>query len=179
MFSRFTEKAIQAIMLAQEEAKRFHHSYVGTEHVLLGILGEGDNVVIKVVIELGFTPDHIKQTIEERLEYGGLSSDYGNIPFTQQAKQVLTYAWDEARKLGHNYVNVEHLFLSLFRDPTNIAARVLTELGINVTQFKETLFKVLGNRVSTRKLHSLLKCVIRNNHIMKLFITSLNSSKNF
>lgn len=146
MFSRFTEKAIQSIMLAQEEAKRFHHSYVGTEHILLGIIGEGDNVVIKSLQGLGYTPEQIRNAVEERLEYGGLSSDYGNIPFTQQAKQVLTYAWDEARKLGHNYVNVEHLFLSIFRDPTSIAARVLAEMGINVTVFKDTLFKQLGDK---------------------------------
>ena len=114
MFSRFTEKAIQAIMLAQEEAKRFHHSYVGTEHILLGIIGEGDNVVTKALESSGLPVEKVKTSIEERLEYGGVSSEYGNIPFTQQAKQVLTYAWDEARKLGHNYVNVEHLFLSIF-----------------------------------------------------------------
>jgi len=148
MFSRFTEKAIQAIMLAQEEAKRFHHSYVGTEHILLGIIGEGDNVVVKTLGTIDITGDQIKEAIEERLEYGGLSSEYGNIPFTQQAKQVLTYAWDEARKLGHNYVNVEHLFLSVFRDPTSIAARVLAELGVNVTAFKDTLFKQLGQRAT-------------------------------
>jgi len=151
MFSRFTEKAIQAIMLAQEEAKKFHHSYVGTEHILLGIIGEGDNVVVKTLREMGYTPEQIKAAIEERLEYGGLTSDYGNIPFTQQAKQVLTYAWDEARKLGHNYVNVEHLFLSIFREPTNIAARVLTELGINVNQFKEFLFSQLGTKMSAKQ----------------------------
>ncbi len=146
MFSRFTEKAIQAIMLAQEEAKRFHHSYVGTEHILLGIIGEGDNVVVKVMHELKFSTEQLKGSIEERLEYGTLVSDPGNIPFTQQAKQVLANAWDEARKLGHNYVNVEHLFLSIFRDPTNIAARVLNDLGVNVTNFKDELFKMLGNK---------------------------------
>ena len=136
-------------MLAQEEAKKFHHSYVGTEHILLGIIGEGDNVVVKVLAEMGFSSEQIRNAVEERLEYGGLSSDYGNIPFTQQAKQVLTYAWDEARKLGHNYVNVEHLFLSIFRDPTNIAARVLTEMGANVGSFKDELFKLLGSKVAS------------------------------
>jgi ATP-dependent Clp protease ATP-binding subunit ClpC len=149
MFSRFTEKAIQSIMLAQEEAKRFHHSYVGTEHILLGIIGEGDNVVIKTLQDMGFTTDQVINAIEERLEYGGITSDFGNIPFTQQAKQILTYAWDEARKLGHNYVNVEHLFLSIFRDPTSIAARVLSELSIDVSAFKNILFKKLGDKVST------------------------------
>jgi ATP-dependent Clp protease ATP-binding subunit ClpC len=157
MFSRFTEKAIQAIMLAQEEAKRFHHNYVGTEHILLGILVEGSNVVVKTVTDLGHSTDKIKESIEERLEYGGLMSEYGNIPFTQQAKQVLTYAWDEARKLGHNYVNVEHLFLSVFRDPTSIAARVLAEQGINVTAFKDKLFTQLGDKLATtkKKKHSI------------------------
>ena len=149
MFSRFTEKAIQAIMLAQEEAKKFHHSYVGTEHILLGIVGEGDNVVLKTLHDMGFSAEQIRLAIEERLEYGGLASEYGNIPFTQQAKQVLTYAWDEARKLGHNYVNVEHLFLSIFREPTNIAARVLGELGVNITKFRDILFSSLGNKVTS------------------------------
>jgi len=149
MFSRFTEKAIQAIMLAQEEAKKFQHAYVGTEHILLGILGEGDNVVVKVLSEMGFSSDQIRLAIEERLDSGGSHSDFGNIPFTQQAKQVLTYAWDEARKLGHNYVNVEHLFLSVFRDPSNIASRVLTDLGCNPTVFKDELLKLLGSRVAS------------------------------
>ena len=148
MFSRFTEKAIQSIMMAQEEAKRFHHSYVGTEHIVLGIIGEGDNVVVKAFTELGFKTDQISEAIEDRLEYGSVSTEYGNIPFTQQAKQVLTNAWDEARKLGHNYVNVEHLFLSIFRDPTSIATRVLTELGVSLASFKEVLFKQLGNKAS-------------------------------
>ena len=149
MFSRFTEKAIQAIMLAQEEAKRFHHSYVGTEHILLGIIGEADNVVVKSLQEMGFAADQISNAIEDKLEYGGITSEFGNIPFTQQAKQILTYAWDEARKLGHNYVNVEHLFLSIFRDPTSIAARVLAELGVEVSSFKNILFKSLGERVAS------------------------------
>jgi hypothetical protein len=82
------------------------------------------------------------------LEYGGSASDTGNIPFTQQAKQVLTFAWDEARKLGHNYVNVEHLFLATFRDPASIAARVLSDIGLNPVAFKEELLKLLGNKLA-------------------------------
>ena len=151
MFSKFTEKAIQAIMLAQEEAKRFQHTYVGTEHVLLGIIGEGDNIVIKTLDKLGFSVEQIKSELEERLDYGGAVADNINIPFTQQAKQVLSNAWDEARKLGHNYVNVEHLFLAIFRDPTNIAARVLGEIGLSSSNFKEALFGALGKRVDGGK----------------------------
>ncbi|RAP32823.1 ATP-dependent Clp protease ATP-binding subunit ClpC [Candidatus Marinamargulisbacteria bacterium SCGC AG-439-L15] len=147
MFSRFTEKAIQVIMLAQEDAKRFHHSYVGTEHLLLGIIGEGDNIVVKMLQEQGFSPEEIRIEIEDRLEYGGVSSSSSNIPFTQQAKQVLSHAWDEARKLGHNYVNVEHLFLSIFNDPNNVASKVLEEKGVSGELFREQLFSKLGDQV--------------------------------
>ena len=115
MFSRFTEKAIQAIMVAQEEAKRFSHTYVGTEHILLGIIADQDNIVVKALGSMDISVEVIKKTVEERLELNSSGQVNLNIPFTQQAKQILSNAWDEARKLGHNYVNVEHLFLSIFR----------------------------------------------------------------
>ena len=133
-------------MLAQEEAKKFRHNYVGTEHLLLGILEEGDNIVLKTLQEMGLSLEQLKLNIEEKLEYGTVTAEYRNIPFTQQAKQVLSYAWDEARKLGHNYVNVEHVFLAVYRDPTNIAARILTETGVSQTEFKDALFAFLGNK---------------------------------
>lgn len=143
MFSRFTEKAIQAIMLAQEEAKKFNHNYVGTEHILLGILSEGDNNVTKTLKEMGFNAANIKLAIEDKLEFSGSTIEQTNIPFTQQAKQMLTAAWDESRRLGHNYVNIEHLFLSIFRDPNSIASKLLEELGITADSFRKTLFNEL------------------------------------
>ncbi len=154
MFSRFTEKAIQAIMVAQEEAKRFNHTYVGTEHILLGIISDKENIVVKALNSLNIPPEEIRKSVEERLELSGTGDPSPNIPFTQQAKQILSNAWDEARKLGHNYVNVEHLFLSIFRDPTNIAAKVLQELGLKSAKFKESLFLALGKRVESAKQSS-------------------------
>ncbi|MDA0944557.1 MAG: ATP-dependent Clp protease ATP-binding subunit [bacterium] len=145
MFSRFTEKAIQAIMLAQEEAKKFNHNYVGTEHILLGILSEGDNNVTKTLKEMGFNASNIKLAIEDKLEFSGSTIEQTNIPFTQQAKQMLTAAWDESRRLGHNYVNIEHLFLSIFRDPNSIASKLLEELGITADNFRKTLFNEMTN----------------------------------
>ena len=145
MFSRFTEKAIQAIMLAQEEAKKFNHNYVGTEHILLGILSEGDNNVTKTLKEMGFNAANIKLAIEDKLEFSGSTIEQTNIPFTQQAKQMLTAAWDESRRLGHNYVNIEHLFLSIFRDPNSIASKLLEELGITADNFRKTLFNEMTN----------------------------------
>tara|TARA_Y100000389_G_scaffold38406_1_gene32764 strand:- start:14506 stop:16923 length:2418 start_codon:yes stop_codon:yes gene_type:complete len=155
MFSRFTEKAIQAIMLAQEEAKKFNHNYVGTEHILLGILSEGDNTVTKTLKEMGFNAATIKLAIEDKLEFSGSSIEQSNIPFTQQAKQMLTSAWDESRRLGHNYVNIEHLFLSIFRDPNSIASKLLEELGITADAFRKTLFNDLesdGDASETRQI---------------------------
>ena len=155
MFSRFTEKAIQAIMLAQEEAKKFNHNYVGTEHILLGILSEGDNTVTKTLKEMGFNAATIKLAIEDKLEFSGSSLEQSNIPFTQQAKQMLTSAWDESRRLGHNYVNIEHLFLSIFRDPNSIASKLLEELGITADAFRKTLFNDLesdGDASETRQI---------------------------
>ena len=147
MFSRFTEKAIQAIMVAQEEAKGFNHSYVGTEHILLGIISDEENIVVKAIIGLDVQPSQIRKLIEERLELTHDRQPTTTVPFTQQAKQMLSNAWDEARRLGHNYVNVEHLFLSIFRDPTNVGAKVLQELGIQSGKFKEALFLALGKRL--------------------------------
>ncbi len=138
-------------MLAQEEAKRFNHSYVGTEHLLLGIIGEGDNVVVKTLKNQGFSPEDLKNELEERLEYGSVAGSSSNIPFTQQAKQVLSNAWDEARKLGHNYVNVEHLFLSIFHDPSNVAAKIMQENGIERDLFREQLFTLLGDKIESDK----------------------------
>jgi ATP-dependent Clp protease ATP-binding subunit ClpC len=149
MFSRFTEKAIQAIMVAQEEAKRFHHAYVGTEHILLGIIHDPDTIVVKALGQLNVDPRDIRENIENELNLNFSSDVSSNIPFTQQAKQILSNAWDEARKLGHNYVNLEHLFLSIFRDPTNIAAKVLSDLGVKSASFKEALFLALGKRVES------------------------------
>lgn len=154
MFSRFTEKAIQAIMLAQEEAKKFNHNYVGTEHILLGILSEGDNNVTKTLKEMGFNAANIKLAIEDKLEFSGSTIEQTNIPFTQQAKQMLTAAWDESRRLGHNYVNIEHLFLSIFRDPNSIASKLLEELGITADNFRKTLFNEMTNDNESSELRS-------------------------
>jgi len=147
MFSRFTQKAIHAIMLAQEEAKQFRHNSVGTEHILLGILEQGDNVVIQFLSELGISPETIRSKIEEKIEYGKETDQPENIPFTPQVKQVLGYSWDEARQLGHSYVSVEHVFLALLREQTGIAAKVMHELGISASTTREVIFRLLGEKV--------------------------------
>lgn len=151
MFSRFTQKAIHAIMLAQEEAKQFRHNSVGTEHILLGILEQGENVVIQFLNEIGISPESIRSKIEEKIEYGKEAEFAENIPFTPQVKQVLGYSWDEARQLGHSYVSVEHVFLALLREQTGIAAKVLGEFGVNAATTREVVFRLLGEKVETQE----------------------------
>ncbi|MBU0579586.1 MAG: ATP-dependent Clp protease ATP-binding subunit [Candidatus Margulisbacteria bacterium] len=152
MFSRFTEKAIQAIMHAQDEAKRMGNDFVGTEHILLGIFSvRKDNVVFSVLDELGISPEEIRKAIEETVEYSKKSIRLENIPFTSQVKHVLSLAWDEARQLGHSYVNVEHLFLALLREHEGVAAKILSNLKINVSKARDILLKSLGKKVASSK----------------------------
>ena len=134
MFSRFTEKAIQFIMQAQEEAKRLSNDFVGTEHILLGLIHSGaeDNIAIKTLQELGVSVSEIEQMVQEHVEYGSKVSKQENIPFTSQVKHVLSMSWDEARQLGHSYVGTEHLFLALLREQDGIAAKILSELKISL-----------------------------------------------
>ena len=131
--------------MLKKRQKRFNHSYVGTEHILLGIIHDEENIVVKALVSLDIEINEIKKLVEERLDLNQTGESSPNIPFTQQAKQILSNAWDEARKLGHNYVNVEHLFLSIFRDPTNIAAKVLQELGLKVQNLKKHYSWLLEN----------------------------------
>lgn len=151
MFSRFTQKAIHTIMLAQEEAKQFRHNSVGTEHILLGIIEEGDNIVLDYLGDIGISPETIRNKIEEKVEFGPDDSLPENMPFTPQVKQVLGYAWDEARQLGHSYVNVEHVFLALLRETTGVAAKVLNDLGITAESFKDVVFRLMGEKVEPQE----------------------------
>ncbi|MFC1517076.1 ATP-dependent Clp protease ATP-binding subunit [Candidatus Margulisiibacteriota bacterium] len=152
MFSRFTEKAIQAIMYAQDEAKRMGNDFVGTEHILLGILSvRKDNVVFAVMDELGISPEEIRKAIEDTVEYNKKSIRLENIPFTSQVKHVLSLAWDEARQLGHSYVNVEHLFLALLREQEGVAAKILSNLKVNSSKARDILLRSLGKKVASAK----------------------------
>ena len=124
MFERFTEKAIKVIMLAQEEARRLGHNFVGTEQVLLGLIGEGTGVAAKTLKSMGVNLKDARVEVEKII---GRGSGFVavEIPFTPRAKRVLELSWDEARQLGHNYIGVEHLLLGLIREGEGVAARVI------------------------------------------------------
>ena len=129
MFERFTEKAIKVIMLAQEEARRLGHNFVGTEQVLLGLIGEGTGIAAKTLKSMGVNLKDARIEVEKII---GRGSGFVavEIPFTPRAKRVLELSWDEARQLGHNYIGTEHLLLGLIREGEGVAARVLENLGV-------------------------------------------------
>ncbi len=143
MFERFTEKAIKVIMLAQEEARRLGHNFVGTEQVLLGLIGEGTGVAAKTLKSMGVTLKEARAEVEKII---GRGSGFVavEIPFTPRAKRVLELSWDEARQLGHNYIGTEHLLLGLIREGEGVAARVLENLGVDLNKIRSNVIKMLG-----------------------------------
>ena len=143
MFERFTEKAIKVIMLAQEEARRLGHNFVGTEQVLLGLIGEGTGVAAKTLKSMGVNLKDARVEVEKII---GRGSGFVavEIPFTPRAKRVLELSWDEARQLGHNYIGTEHLLLGLIREGEGVAARVLENLGIDLNKIRSNVVKMLG-----------------------------------
>ena len=143
MFERFTEKAIKVIMLAQEEARRLGHNFVGTEQVLLGLIGEGTGVAAKTLKSMGVTIKDAREQVEKII---GRGSGFVavEIPFTPRAKKVLELSWDEARQLGHNYIGTEHLLLGLIREGEGIGTKVLENLGVDLNKCRSNVIKLLG-----------------------------------
>jgi len=143
MFERFTEKAIKVIMLAQEEARRLGHNFVGTEQILLGLIGEGTGVAAKVLKSLGVNLKDSRIEVEKII---GRGSGFVavEIPFTPRAKRVLELSLEEARQLGHNYIGTEHLLLGLIREGEGVAARVLENLTIDLTKVRTQVIRMLG-----------------------------------
>lgn len=148
MFERFTEKAIKVIMLAQEEARRLGHNFVGTEQVLLGLIGEGTGIAAKTLKSMGVNLKDARVEVEKII---GRGSGFVavEIPFTPRAKRVLELSWDEARQLGHNYIGTEHLLLGLIREGEGVAARVLENLGVDLNKIRSNVVKMLGDSKPT------------------------------
>ena len=148
MFERFTEKAIKVIMLAQEEARRLGHNFVGTEQILLGLIGEGTGVAAKTLKSMGVNLKDARIEVEKII---GRGSGFVavEIPFTPRAKWVLELSWDEARQFGHNYIGTEHLLLGLIREGEGVAARVLDNLGVDLAKVRQHIIRLLGESGSS------------------------------
>ncbi|HHT9126036.1 MAG TPA: ATP-dependent Clp protease ATP-binding subunit [Candidatus Brocadiia bacterium] len=144
MFDRFTDRARKVMTLAREEARRFNHEYIGTEHILLGLVKEGSGVAANVLQNLDIELKKIRIEIEKIVQTGPDLVSVGQLPFTPRVKKVLEYAMDEARNLGHNYIGTEHLLLGLLREQEGVAAQVLLNLGVKLEDVREEVISVLG-----------------------------------
>ena len=142
MFQRFTDRARRVVGLAQEEARVLNHSYVGTEHILLGLIHEGKGVAAKALESLGIGLDAVRQQVEEVIGQGRYAPS-GHIPFTPQAKKVLELSLQEALRLGHNYVGTEHILLGLLREGDGVAAQVLVRLGADLNRVRQEVIQLL------------------------------------
>ncbi|MFN4215326.1 ATP-dependent Clp protease ATP-binding subunit [Exiguobacterium sp.] len=147
MFGRFTERAQRVLALAQEEAVRLGHHNIGTEHILLGLIREGEGIAAKALFALGMTSEKIQQEVEALIGRG--SENGSTIHYTPRAKKVIELSMDEARKLGHSYVGTEHILLGLIREGEGVAARVMNNLGISLTKARQQVLQLLGNTESS------------------------------
>jgi ATP-dependent Clp protease ATP-binding subunit ClpC len=145
MFNRFTERARKVIILAKEEARRFNHDYIGTEHILLGLIREGEGVAATVLQKLGLSLENIRLEIEKLVQPGPATQIIGDIPFTPRAKKALELAAEEARALGHNYIGTEHLLLGLIRENEGMASQVLLNLGLDLNSVRNEVMELLGS----------------------------------
>ena len=142
VFERFTDRARRVVVLAQEEARMLDHNYIGTEHILLGLIGEGEGVAAKALESLGISLEAVRQEVEEIIGRGQQAPP-GHIAFTPRAKKVLELALREAQQLGHNYVGTEHILLGLIREGEGVAAQVLVKLGADLERVRQQVIQLL------------------------------------
>ena len=143
MFERFTDRARRVVVLAQEEARMLNHNYIGTEHILLGLIHEGEGVAAKGLESLGISLDAVRAQVEEIIGQGQQAPS-GHIPFTPRAKKVLELSLREALQLGHNYIGTEHILLGLIREGEGVAAQVLVKLGADLNRVRSTVIQLLS-----------------------------------
>ncbi|MDL4841355.1 ATP-dependent protease ATP-binding subunit ClpC [Aquibacillus rhizosphaerae] len=151
MFGRFTERAQKVLALSQEEAVRLGHNNIGTEHILLGLVSEGEGIAAKALSSLGLETEKIQQEVEQLIGKGQKVSQ--TIHYTPRAKKVIELSMDEARKLGHSYVGTEHILLGLIREGEGVAARVLNNLGVSLNKARQQVLQLLGSNESSAGQH--------------------------
>src|SRR6184192_3894392 len=146
MFERFTDRARRVVVLAQEEARMLNHNYIGTEHILLGLIHEGEGVAAKALDSLNINLDAVRQQVEEIIGQGQ-AAPTGHIPFTPRAKKVLELSLREALQLGHNYIGTEHILLGLIREGEGVAAQVLQKLGADLNRVRQQVIQLLSGHI--------------------------------
>jgi ATP-dependent Clp protease ATP-binding subunit ClpC len=145
MFERFTDRARRTVVLAQEEARLLNHNYIGTEHILLGLVREGDGVAALALTSMGIQLQAVRGEVERSIGQGQ-AAPTGHIPFTPRAKKVLELSLREALQLGHNYIGTEHILLGLVREGEGVAAQVLQQLGADLDRVRQAVIRLLGEK---------------------------------
>ncbi len=154
MFERFTDRARRVLVLAQEEARLLHHGFIGTEHILLGLIHEGEGVAAQALEELGISLEDVRRRVEEMIG-AGATSETGAPPFTPRAKKVLELSLREALQLGHTYIGTEHILLGLVREGEGVAAQVLIGSGVELATVRQQVVRLLsGNQAPGHESHS-------------------------
>src|SRR5437588_10840947 len=151
MYERFTDRARKVMQLANQEAQRLNHEYIGTEHILLGLVKEGSGVAANVLKNLGIDLHKIRLEIERITGSSPEVGTPGKLPQTPRAKKVIEFAIEEARSLNHNYVGTEHLLLGLLREQEGVAAQVLMNLGLKLEEVREEVLNLLGAGVENEE----------------------------
>jgi ATP-dependent Clp protease ATP-binding subunit ClpA len=183
MFERFTDRARRVVVLAQEDAREFKHNYIGSEHLLLGLVHEGEGVAAQALDSLGVSLTAVRSQLEEIIGHG--QSDHpGHIPFAPRAKKVLELSLREALQLGHNYIGTEHLLLALVREGEGIGAQILGNLGADLQQTRDRVIHVLGihqahddyskAKPKDASIDSLIRTIVREE--IKNYLSSLVES---
>src|SRR5438477_1825218 len=149
MYERFTDRARKVMQLANQEAQRLNHEYIGTEHILLGLVKEGSGVAANVLKNLDVDLRKIRLEVEKLVQSGPDMVTLGKLPQTPRAKKVVEYSIEEARNLNHNYVGTEHLLLGLLREQEGVAAQVLMNLGLRLEDVREEVLSLLGHNMET------------------------------
>ena len=144
MFERFTDRARRVVVFAQEESRMLNHTYIGTEHILLGLVHEGEGVAARVLTGLGVSLEDVRRQVQEIIGEGG-RAPAGHIPFTPRAKKVLEFSLRESLQLGHNYIGTEHILLGLIREGEGVAAQVLQHMDVGLERARSEVIRLLGS----------------------------------
>jgi ATP-dependent Clp protease ATP-binding subunit ClpC len=145
VFEKFTDRARRVVVRAQEEARALNHDFIGTEHILLGLVGEGQGLAAKALESLGVSMEAVRQRVEDIVPAGQVEVRTGHIPFTPRAKKVLELSLSESKLLGHRYIGTEHILLGLLREGEGVAAQVLTALGADLDGTRERVVQLLAD----------------------------------
>jgi ATP-dependent Clp protease ATP-binding subunit ClpC len=149
MFERFTEHARRVVVLAQEESRMLGHDYIGTEHILLGLISEGEGVAARALKSSGLSLEAVRQQVGAMVGRDTSKGQSGHIPFTQRAKKVLEFSLREALQLGHSYIGTEHILLALIFEGTGVAVQVLARLGVDTGGVRQRVIELLDGLAET------------------------------